>query len=137
MQGLITLLARFPKYSARKVRRLAKQLDMLQNLDPLAYPDYHGICEDLMEFNIMQAERQERESEGDIADVEPSCPPPGFEVRPIPTERTMTRVVPLDEAIKIIETAYPVEFTTEVISKMNEASFMTTEKIDVRHDPST
>jgi len=59
--SLITLLADFPNYSARKVRRLAKQLAALEKAcDPSLLPEQRGIAADLMEFNLLQARTEDR-----------------------------------------------------------------------------
>lgn len=51
--SLQTLLAKYPRYSARKIRRLAQQLELLdQIVDPLT----KSIADDLIEFHLMKAE---------------------------------------------------------------------------------
>ncbi len=55
--SLLRLLADFPNYSARKVRRLANQLKWLdQNSDPQA----KNIAADLMDYNVQSAQLEER-----------------------------------------------------------------------------
>lgn len=61
--SLLTLLADFPNYSARKVRRLAKQIAMVQGLQKVADVGEEtgilkGIESDLMEFNLLQAKTE-------------------------------------------------------------------------------
>jgi hypothetical protein len=55
--SLVNLLANFPNYSARKVRRLAKQLSYLENVNS---PEAKGIGQDLMEYNLLQATTEAR-----------------------------------------------------------------------------
>lgn len=61
--SLLTLLVDFPNYSARKVRRLAKQIAMVQELQKLADVGEEtgilkGIESDLMEYNLQEAKRE-------------------------------------------------------------------------------
>lgn len=63
--SIITLLADFPNYSARKVRRLAKQISLVQRLSEMVALGQEtgalkGIESDLLEFNILQAKTEER-----------------------------------------------------------------------------
>lgn len=63
--SIITLLVDFPNYSARKVRRLAKQLSLLEELQKAKElgPEtgtLKGIASDLMEFNLLQAQREDQ-----------------------------------------------------------------------------
>jgi len=53
--SLVNLLANFPNYSARKVRRLAKQLSYLENVNS---PEAKGIGQDLMEYNLLLAQTE-------------------------------------------------------------------------------
>ena len=61
--SLLTLLVDFPNYSARKVRRLAKQIAMVQGLQKVADVGEEtgilkGIESDLMEYNLQEAKRE-------------------------------------------------------------------------------
>ena len=61
--SLLTLLVDFPNYSARKVRRLAKQIAMVQGLQKMADVGEEtgilkGIESDLMEYNLQEAKRE-------------------------------------------------------------------------------
>lgn len=58
--SLLTLLVDFPNYSARKVRRLAKQIALLQQAAEHAdEPSVaRGIEADLMEYNLLQAKTE-------------------------------------------------------------------------------
>lgn len=63
--SIIKLLADFPNYSARKVRRLAKQISLVQHLSEMAALGQEtgvlkGIEADLLEFNLLQAKTEER-----------------------------------------------------------------------------
>lgn len=62
--SLQKLLAEHPNYSARKVRRLAKQLATLEKIDLIAHPDAKGIGTDLMDFHLLSAKVEDR-----LADV--------------------------------------------------------------------
>jgi hypothetical protein len=64
--SLQRLLSDFPNYSARKVRRLAKQLALLEKLD---HPEAKGIASDLMEFNLQSAQLEERLAELPVAEA--------------------------------------------------------------------
>lgn len=50
--SLVKLLTEYPQYSARRVRRLAVQIALLETF---ASKEVKGIVEDLMEFNLLQA----------------------------------------------------------------------------------
>lgn len=63
--SIITLLADFPNYSARKVRRLAKQISLVQRLSEMVALGQEtgvlkGIEADLIEYNLLQAKTEER-----------------------------------------------------------------------------
>lgn len=63
--SIIKLLADFPNYSARKVRRLAKQISLVQRLSEMVALGQEtgalkGIEQDLLEFNLLQAKTEER-----------------------------------------------------------------------------
>lgn len=61
--SIIKLLADFPNYSARKVRRLAVQISILQSIEmPVGRGSgaLKGIEDDLLEFNLLQAKAEER-----------------------------------------------------------------------------
>jgi hypothetical protein len=126
MKQIITLLARFPQFPARKVRRLAKQIDLL---DGFAAPEINGIIDDLVEFNMLQAERQER---GDVAEM--SGEPIQLEIRPVvPMEEVTERVVPLDQVLEMLRTigTMVIEEPSDVdsfITQMNAASYICTTK---------
>ena len=125
MKGIVTLLARFPSYPARKVRRLAKQLDMLEAIDSV---EVDGIQEDLMELNLMQAERMERGPEvvysGDAVDLSK------IDIRPIdPSEEITERVVPLDSVIALLGQVGPEELRSRLASEINNLSFISTRKV--------
>lgn len=90
--SLQSLLADFPNYSARKVRRLARQLNSLAKVDPIVMPESKGIADDLMEYNLLQAKIEERTAE--VAEA----PPSEDEVR----ERIS--VTPHDAAMKALNT---------------------------------
>lgn len=73
--SLLTLLVDFPNYSARKVRRLAKQIAMVQGLQKVADVGEEtgilkGIESDLMEYNLHQA-RVESQLNDDVANPTP------------------------------------------------------------------
>lgn len=73
--SLLTLLVDFPNYSARKVRRLAKQIAMVQGLQKLADVGEEtgilkGIESDLMEYNLHQA-RVESQLNDDVPNPAP------------------------------------------------------------------
>lgn len=73
--SLLTLLVDFPNYSARKVRRLAKQIAMVQGLQKMADVGEEsgilkGIESDLMEYNLYQA-RVESQLNDDAANPTP------------------------------------------------------------------
>lgn len=73
--SLLTLLADFPNYSARKVRRLAKQIAMVQGLQKVADVGEEtgilkGIESDLMEYNLNQA-RVESQLNDDVPNPTP------------------------------------------------------------------
>lgn len=57
--SIIKLLAEFPNYSARKVRRLAKQISLLQDI-PMPIGEgsgtVKGIIDDLMDYNLQSAQ---------------------------------------------------------------------------------
>lgn len=53
--SLQKLLVEYPNFSARRVRRLAKQLAMLDKIDPVAHPEAKGIAADLMEAALLSA----------------------------------------------------------------------------------
>ncbi len=58
--SLLKLLAEYPNYSARKVRRLARQLAMIENVaENFSIGEETGLLKsisaDLMEFNLQQA----------------------------------------------------------------------------------
>lgn len=55
--SLLKLLADFPNYSARKVRRLANQLKWL---DGSQDPQAKNIAADLMDYNMQSAQLEER-----------------------------------------------------------------------------
>lgn len=59
--SIVKLLAEYPNYSARKVRRLAKQLAILEEAHlPLGADQgiLKGVADDLMEFNLLRAESE-------------------------------------------------------------------------------
>ena len=63
--SIIKLLADFPNYSARKVRRLAKQISLVQRLSEMVALGQEtgvlkGIEADLLEFNLLQAKTEEQ-----------------------------------------------------------------------------
>lgn len=63
--SIVKLLAEFPNYSARKVRRLAKQISLVQRLSDMgALGEESGLLKgieaDLTEFNLLQAKTEER-----------------------------------------------------------------------------
>lgn len=65
MSIIIKLLADFPNYSARKVRRLAKQISLVQHLSEMLTLGQEtgvlkGIEADLLEFNLLQAKTEEQ-----------------------------------------------------------------------------
>lgn len=73
--SIITLLADFPNYSARKVRRLAKQISLVQRLSEMVALGQEtgalkGIEADLLEFNLLQAKTEERLND-DLAHPDP------------------------------------------------------------------
>lgn len=73
--SLLTLLVDFPNYSARKVRRLAKQIAMVQGLQKMADVGEEsgilkGIESDLMEYNLHQA-RVESQLNDDVVNPTP------------------------------------------------------------------
>lgn len=73
--SLLTLLVDFPNYSARKVRRLAKQIAMVQGLQKMADVGEEsgilkGIESDLMEYNLHQA-RVESQLNDDVPNPTP------------------------------------------------------------------
>lgn len=70
--SLQSLLADFPNYSARKVRRLARQLNSLAKIDPIAMPESKGIADDLMEYNLLQAKLEERMGDIRVAEAPPA-----------------------------------------------------------------
>lgn len=55
--SLLRLLADFPNYSARKVRRLANQLKWLEGSQD---PQAKNIAADLMDYNMQSAQLEER-----------------------------------------------------------------------------
>lgn len=55
--SLLKLLADFPNYSARKVRRLANQLKWLEGSQD---PQAKNIAADLMDYNMQSAQLEER-----------------------------------------------------------------------------
>lgn len=74
--SLLTLLVDFPNYSARKVRRLAKQIAMVQGLQKMADVGEEtgilkGIESDLMEYNLHQA-RVESQLNDDVPNPDPT-----------------------------------------------------------------
>lgn len=99
--SLLTLLVDFPNYSARKVRRLAKQIAMVQGLQKMADVGEEsgilkGIESDLMEYNLHQA-RVESQLNDDV-----SLPGPAISVS---EERVTERinVTPTDAARKALD----------------------------------
>ena len=62
--SIVTLLADFPNYSARKVRRLAKQISFITSMQneigPVEPGIVRGIEQDLIEFNLLQAKTEEQ-----------------------------------------------------------------------------
>lgn len=62
--SIVTLLADFPNYSARKVRRLAKQISFITSMQneigPVEPAIVRGIEQDLIEFNLLQAKTEEQ-----------------------------------------------------------------------------
>lgn len=73
--SIIKLLADFPNYSARKVRRLAKQISLVQRLSEMAVLGQEtgvlkGIEADLLEFNLLQAKTEEQLND-DLAQPSP------------------------------------------------------------------
>ena len=63
--SIIKLLADFPNYSARKVRRLAKQISLVQRLSEMVALGQEtgvlkGIEADLLEFNLLQAKTEDQ-----------------------------------------------------------------------------
>lgn len=63
--SLLDLLVKFPTYPARRVRRLARQIDLLQTIEPSSTEPLliKGMVEDLTKFNIEQAKQEARFSE--------------------------------------------------------------------------
>lgn len=73
--SLLKLLVDFPNYSARKVRRLAKQLAMIENVaENFSMGEetglLKGISSDLMEYNLHQA-RVESQLNDDVVNPTP------------------------------------------------------------------
>ena len=63
--SIVKLLAEFPNYSARKIRRLAKQISLVQRLSEMVALGQEtgalkGIEADLLEFNLLQAKTEEQ-----------------------------------------------------------------------------
>lgn len=63
--SLQKLLTDYPNYSARKVRRLARQLSLMEKVEkestePLLVK---GIMSDLMDYNLQQAQLEEKFAE--------------------------------------------------------------------------
>jgi len=98
MSIIIKLLADFPNYSARKVRRLAKQISLVQHLSEMLTLGQEtgalkGIEADLLEFNLLQAKTEERLNDDlaqSVAKIEESI-----------TDRIC--VTPFDQAKKVID----------------------------------
>lgn len=96
--SLQSLLTDFPNYSARKVRRLAKQLSLLEQIKlPVGEGSgiTKGIADDLMEFNLQSARLEEQ-----LGDVKAAELPPVVEETV--TERIS--VTPHDAAYKALNT---------------------------------
>lgn len=85
--SLLKLLADFPNYSARKVRRLANQLKWL---DGSQDPQAKNIAADLMDYNVQSAQLEERLND----DVKVEVPLPGVE---------QVHVCPTADAFKAIQ----------------------------------
>lgn len=92
--SLLALLVDFPNYSARKVRRLAKQIAILrQVVDQVDEPSVlKGIETDLMEFNLNEAKREAQLND----DLQVPIEPIRMMVEAVTTERVM--VVPVELA---------------------------------------
>lgn len=67
MSTIVKLLADFPNYSARRVRRLAKQLSYLEGIKSREASD---IGADLLDYNLMQA-RTEQSLNDDVTQETP------------------------------------------------------------------
>lgn len=78
--SIIKLLSDFPNYSARKVRRLAKQISKIQQLAGMVAMGEEsgllkGIEADLIEYNLLQAKTEERLND-DLAQPVVTLSPP-------------------------------------------------------------
>lgn len=78
--SIIKLLSDFPNYSARKVRRLAKQISLVQRLSEMVALGQEtgalkGIEADLLEFNLLQAKTEERLNDDLAQPVVAQAPP--------------------------------------------------------------
>ncbi len=63
--SLQKLLTDYPNYSARKVRRLARQLSLLEKVEKETVEPLlaKGIMSDLMDYNLQQAQLEEKFAE--------------------------------------------------------------------------
>lgn len=97
--SLQTLLVDFPNYSARKIRRLAKQVALLaQAVDHVDEPNLiKGIETDLMEYNLIQAQKEHQLND----DLRVETPP--MDVEDIEGSERI-HVTPVAEARRALQT---------------------------------
>lgn len=98
--SLQKLLANYPNYPARRIRRLAAQLEWLecQGIDPIT----KGIAHDLMQLNLLEADG--RVSQEIVADQTPT----GVKIDIFAENGAQpllspVRVVALDEVLKLLD----------------------------------
>lgn len=95
--SLIQLLVDFPNYSARRVRRLAKQIAFVQQVaDHSDEPNVaKGIEQDLMEYNLLCAQREAQLNDDVSVPIEP-------QIHPLPKSKRI-HVTPSDAARRAID----------------------------------
>ena len=125
--SLLTLLAEFPNYSARKVRRLAKQIAIVQRVsEDFAMGEETGLLKgieaDLMEYNLQQA-RAESQLNDDVA-IHMTPAEQLKELPPTESEQAVSErinVTPTDAAKKAVnELASWVRISTDANLKKDE-----------------
>lgn len=93
--SLQILLAQYPNFSARKIRRLAKQLDFLQGLSS---PEAKGIAADLMALTMQAAK-----TEAQLSDAPQDSPEKIRNVTVVPSTEVIRAV---EELVSWIDKAY-------------------------------
>lgn len=120
--SLQTLLVDFPNYSARKVRRLAKQVAVVQRVSTeFAMHDEVGILKgveaDLMEFNLLQA-RTESQLNDDVPNLYPHQKDAVQELKEKFTERVSQKIPHPDEVLTERICVTPVDAARKAVNEM-------------------